>query len=168
MKIAISSSGKTLDSALDPRFGRAEYFIIVDPETMDFEVLENRQNFNLPQGAGIQAAKSIADNKADALITGHCGPKAFRVLQAAGVKIMTGASGTVSDVIEQLKAENLKLQPRRMSKATGLNNKKRLCRKPKWVSYNHEGHEEGLSIYLFCLCDLRVLRGGIIMGSVLP
>lgn len=103
MKIAISSSGKTLNSALDPRFGRAEYFIIVDPETMDFEVLENRQNFNLPQGAGIQAAKSIADNKVDDLITGHCGPKAFRVLQAAGVRIITGASGKVADVIEKFK-----------------------------------------------------------------
>jgi predicted Fe-Mo cluster-binding NifX family protein len=101
MKIAISSSGKTLDSAVDPRFGRAEYFIIVDPETMDFEVVENSQNFNLPQGAGIQAGKTIADNKVDALITGNCGPKAFKVLQSAGVKIMTGASGKVADVIEQ-------------------------------------------------------------------
>ena len=103
MKIAISSTGRDLNSNLDPRFGRAEYFIIVDPETMDFEVVENSQNFNLPQGAGIQAGKTIADNQVDALITGHCGPKAFRVLQSAGVKIMTGASGKVADVIEQFK-----------------------------------------------------------------
>jgi len=103
MKIAISSTGRDLNSNLDPRFGRAEYFIIVDPETMDFEVVENSQNFNLPQGAGIQAGMTIADNRVDALITGHCGPKAFRVLQSAGVKIMTGASGKVADVIEQFK-----------------------------------------------------------------
>ena len=103
MKIAISSTGRDLNSNLDPRFGRAEYFIIVDPETMDFEVVENSQNFNLPQGAGIQAGKTIADSRVDALITGHCGPKAFRVLQSAGVKIMTGASGKVADVIEQFK-----------------------------------------------------------------
>ena len=103
MKIAISSSGKTLDSAVDPRFGRAEYFIIVDPETMDFEVVENSQNLNLPQGAGIQAGKTIADNNVEALITGHCGPKAFKVLQAAGIKIMTGASGKIADAVTQYK-----------------------------------------------------------------
>jgi predicted Fe-Mo cluster-binding NifX family protein len=103
MKIAISSSGKTLDSDVDPRFGRAEYFIIVDPETMDFEVVENNQNLNLPQGAGIQAGKTIADHKVAALITGHCGPKAFTVLQSAGIKIITGASGKVADAIAQYK-----------------------------------------------------------------
>ncbi|MGD2037684.1 MAG: NifB/NifX family molybdenum-iron cluster-binding protein [Desulfobacterales bacterium] len=103
MKIAISSSGKTLDSDVDPRFGRAEYFIIVDPETMDFEVVENNQNLNLPQGAGIQAGKTIADHKVAALITGHCGPKAFTVLQSAGIKIITGASGKVADAIAHYK-----------------------------------------------------------------
>ena len=103
MRIAITSTGRGLDSDLDPRFGRTEYFIIVDPETMDFDVVENSQNLDLPQGAGIQAGKTIADHKVDVLITGHCGPKAFRVLQAGGVKIMTGASGKVADVIEQFK-----------------------------------------------------------------
>jgi predicted Fe-Mo cluster-binding NifX family protein len=107
MRIAISSTGRELDSNLDPRFGRAEYFIIVDPETMAFEVVENSQNFNLPQGAGIQAGKTIADNKVDTLITGHCGPKAFKVLQSAGVKIMTGASGKIADVIAQFKSGEL-------------------------------------------------------------
>ena len=64
-----------------------ECFIIVDPQNMAFEVVENQQNLNLPQGAGIQAAKTIVDNQAAVLITGHCGPKAFKVLQGAGVKI---------------------------------------------------------------------------------
>ena len=85
MKIAVSSSGKDLDDQLDPRFGRSAYFIIVDPEIMAFEVVENQQNLNLPQGAGIQAAKTIVDNEAEVLITGHCGPKAFKVLQSDGV-----------------------------------------------------------------------------------
>ncbi|MBW2515801.1 MAG: NifB/NifX family molybdenum-iron cluster-binding protein [Deltaproteobacteria bacterium] len=107
MKIAVSSSGKSLDSALDPRFGRAKYFVIVDPETMHFDVVENRQNFNLPQGAGIQAGMTIADHKVDALITGHCGPKAFKVLQSAGIQIITGASGKVADVIAQYKSGGL-------------------------------------------------------------
>jgi predicted Fe-Mo cluster-binding NifX family protein len=108
MRIAITSTGRELNSDLDPRFGRAEYFIIVDPETMDFEVVENSQNFDLPQGAGIQAGMTIADHQVDALITGHCGPKAFKVLQSAGVQIMTGVSGKVADVIAQYKSGEIK------------------------------------------------------------
>jgi predicted Fe-Mo cluster-binding NifX family protein len=107
MRIAISSQDKDLNANLDPRFGRAAYFIIVDPETMAFEVVENSQNLNLSQGAGIQAGKTIADNKVDVLITGHCGPKAFKVLKGAGVKIVTGAGGTVADAIAQFNSGEL-------------------------------------------------------------
>ena len=101
MKLAITSTGKELDSNLDPRFGRTSFFIMVEPEAMAFEVVENSQNLNLPQGAGIQAGKTIVDYHVDILITGHCGPKAFKVLRQAGVKVMTGARGTVSDAITQ-------------------------------------------------------------------
>jgi predicted Fe-Mo cluster-binding NifX family protein len=107
MRIAISSQDKELNANLDPRFGRAAYFIIVDPETMAFEVVENSQNLNLSQGAGIQVGKTIADNKVDVLITGHCGPKAFKVLQGAGVNIVTGAGGTVADAIAQFNSGEL-------------------------------------------------------------
>ena len=109
MRLAISSTGKNLDSNLDPRFGRAAYFILLDLETMDFNAVENTQNLNLPQGAGIQAGKAIADHQVDALITGHCGPKAFKVLQKAGVKIVTGAGGTVADAIDQFKKGELEV-----------------------------------------------------------
>ena len=109
MRLAITSTGKELDSNLDPRFGRTAYFIVVDPETMAFEVVENSQNLNLPQGAGIQAGKTIADNKVDVLITGHCGPKAFKVLRSAGVKIVTGAGGTVTDAIAQFNNGELEI-----------------------------------------------------------
>ena len=108
MNIAITSEGKDLDSKVDPRFGRAVYFIIVDPETMAFEVVENSQNLNLPQGAGIQAGKTIVDQKVDVLLTGNCGPKAFKVLQSAGVKIMTGVSGQIKDALMQFKNNELK------------------------------------------------------------
>jgi predicted Fe-Mo cluster-binding NifX family protein len=101
MRIAITATGRELTAKLDPRFGRAKYFIIADPESMAFEVVENRQNLDLPQGAGIQAGMTVANHKVDVLITGHCGPKAFKVLQKAGVQIMTGARGTVADVIAQ-------------------------------------------------------------------
>jgi predicted Fe-Mo cluster-binding NifX family protein len=109
MRLAITSTGEELDSNLDPRFGRTAYFIVVDPETMAFEVVGNSQNLNLPQGAGIQAGKTIADNKVDVLITGHCGPKAFKVLQKAGVKVMTGAGGTVTDAIAQFNNGELEI-----------------------------------------------------------
>ena len=109
MRLAITSTGKELDSNLDPRFGRTAYFIVVDPETMAFEVVENSQNLNLPQGAGIQAGKTIVDNKVDVLVTGHCGPKAFKVLRSAGVKIVTGAGGTVTDAIAQFNNGELEI-----------------------------------------------------------
>lgn len=104
MKVAVTSSGKTLDSALDPRFGRALYFLIVDTETMALEVKENTQNLNLPQGAGIQAGKTVADAGVEAVITGNCGPKAFNVLNAANIKVITGVSGTITEAVEQFKA----------------------------------------------------------------
>lgn len=109
MRLAVTSTGRKLNSNLDPRFGRAAYFMIVNPETMAFEVVENYQNLKLPQGAGIQAGKTVADNKVDVLITGHCGPKAFKVLQKAGVKIITGAGGTVSDAVVQFKNGELEI-----------------------------------------------------------
>ena len=107
MRIAVTSTGKNLDSNMDPRFGRAAYFIIVNPETMEYETVENSQNLNLPQGAGIQAGKTIIDNNADILITGNCGPKAFKVLQSAGIKIYTGAQGNVSDAVSKYKNGDL-------------------------------------------------------------
>ncbi|MBF0303207.1 MAG: NifB/NifX family molybdenum-iron cluster-binding protein [Desulfamplus sp.] len=103
MKAAVSSSGKTLESELDPRFGRASYFLIVDTETFDFEVKQNDQNMNLPQGAGIQAGKIVADCGVEVLITGNCGPKAYNVLDAVGIKVVTGTNGTVREVVEKFK-----------------------------------------------------------------
>jgi len=103
MKIAVTSTGTDLTSEMDPRFGRAAYFLVVDPDTMEFETVENSQNLSLPQGAGIQAGKTIADKKVDTLITGNCGPKAFRTLQAAGIKIVTNVSGRVVDAVEKFK-----------------------------------------------------------------
>jgi len=103
MKVAISSSGKELTSEVDPRFGRAAYFIIIDPETMENEAVANTQNLNLAQGAGIQAGKTIVDNNVDVVITGNCGPKAFQVLQSANIKTITGVSGRIIDVIAKFK-----------------------------------------------------------------
>jgi len=103
MKIAVTSTGRTLTSKVDPRFGRASYFIIIDSESGDFQAVENSQNLNLPQGAGIQAGKTIIENGAEVLITGNCGPKAFKVLESAGISIITGAKGTVDEVVQMYK-----------------------------------------------------------------
>jgi predicted Fe-Mo cluster-binding NifX family protein len=108
MKIAVTSTGPDLKSEMDPRFGRAAYFIIVDSATMEFKVVENSEGMNLTQGAGIQAGKTIVDNGVEVLITGYCGPKAFKVLESAGVKTVSGANGRVEDIIRDFKAGKLK------------------------------------------------------------
>ena len=103
MKIALTSTGKDLTSEMDPRFGRASYFIIVDPDTLEYETVEN-DHMNANQGAGIQAGKAIVEKGAEVLITGFCGPKAFQVLESAGIKTIVGAKGRVEDVISEYKS----------------------------------------------------------------
>jgi predicted Fe-Mo cluster-binding NifX family protein len=99
MKIAISSTGSTLESEVDPRFGRCQYFIVVDPETMVFEAVNNT-SAAAASGAGISAAKVITDKKVRAVLTGNCGPNAFEVLSSVGTDVITGVSGKIKDVIE--------------------------------------------------------------------
>lgn len=107
MKIVITSSGRFLESKVDPRFGRAPFFIAVDTDSGAFEVHDNVQNLNAAQGAGIQSAETVSRLGAETVITGHCGPKAFRTLAAAGVKIVTGAEGTVAEAVEAFNAGKL-------------------------------------------------------------
>ncbi len=107
MKIAITSQGKDIKSPVDPRFGRAMGFIIYDDETGGFDYVNNNQNLNVVQGAGIQTSKNIIDAGVRELITGNVGPKAFSALNQAGIKIMTGASGKVEDAIKDYKNGNL-------------------------------------------------------------
>jgi predicted Fe-Mo cluster-binding NifX family protein len=99
MKIAVTSTGKDLDAPMDPRFGRAAYILIVDSDTMAFEVLDNAENVNAFKGAGIQAAAMISDKHADVLLTGFCGPNAFKTLEAATVKVAGDVSGTVREAV---------------------------------------------------------------------
>lgn len=107
MKLAVTSQGATLQSPLDPRFGRAKHFILLDTETGAVAAVDNSVNLNAAQGAGIQAAKKIVELGVDALITGHVGPNAFSTLQAGKIRIYAGASGTVADAVEQFKAGKL-------------------------------------------------------------
>ena len=107
MKIAVSAMGTTLDTEIDPRFGRCQYFIIVDPDTMEFEALEN-SGAMAGGGAGISTAQTIAGKSIEAVLTGNCGPNAYQVLSAAGVKVVTDVSGKVGDAIQSYKSGKLK------------------------------------------------------------
>jgi predicted Fe-Mo cluster-binding NifX family protein len=108
VKVAVTAQGKTLESPVDPRFGRAQCFIVVETDTGEFEAVDNAQNLNAPQGAGIQAGRIVADRNCEAVITGHCGPNAFRTLSAAGVKVVVGAEGTVAEALEKFRSGELR------------------------------------------------------------
>ena len=107
MIIAVSSQGQELKAPLDPRFGRAAYFIFYDTENDSFEVLNNKPNLNASQGAGIQAAQAVSRGKAGAVITGHCGPKAFSALQAGGIAVYLCKENTVEEAIQAYKQGRL-------------------------------------------------------------
>ncbi|NLI48097.1 MAG: dinitrogenase iron-molybdenum cofactor biosynthesis protein [Acidobacteria bacterium] len=108
MKIAFTSSGDTLDSPLDSRFGRAPKFIVYDTDTQTHTAIDNAQNLNAAQGAGIQSAETVARAGVQHLVTGHCGPKAFRVLTAAGIAIYNCDAPTVREALERFHAGTLK------------------------------------------------------------
>lgn len=107
MKVAFTASGETLDAPLDGRFGRAPKFLIVDLESGAFDVIDNRQNMNAPQGAGVQSAETVARSGASCIVTGHCGPKAFRALSAAGIKIYNTDAPTVTEALDRFRSGKL-------------------------------------------------------------
>ncbi len=107
MKICVTATADGLDAQLDPRFGRCLYFVIVDSETMKFETVANAASGAMG-GAGIQAAQTVVSRGVDVLITGNVGPNAFQALSAAGIKIVTGAFGTLREVVERYKKGELK------------------------------------------------------------
>jgi predicted Fe-Mo cluster-binding NifX family protein len=99
MKIAVTSQGTTHDSPIDTRFGRAQYFLVHDDQTGTWESISNEQNMQAAQGAGIQAATTVANAGCTVLITGHCGPKAYRTLRSAGIDIYTSKAVTVDQAL---------------------------------------------------------------------
>ena len=106
MKIATTATGKTMDSPVDQRFGRAAYFVVVSTETMDFAVIDN-ENVAAAGGAGLSSAKVVIDAGAEAVLTGNCGPNAQRTLSVAGIKLYTGVTGTVAEAVELFKGGKL-------------------------------------------------------------
>src|SRR4030042_211356 len=106
MKIAVSAAGKDLNCQIDPRFGRCQYFIFIDPETMEFEALDN-EGLTAMGGAGVQAAQLIVQKGANTLITGNLGPNAASALSASGIKVYLVPGGTVKEGIEGYRSGNL-------------------------------------------------------------
>lgn len=102
MNICVTSQGDNLDSSIDPRFGRCNYFLIIDSDTLEFEAVENSFS-QAGGGAGIQSGQLMSSKGVKAVLTGNVGPNAFQTLNAAGIEIFTGASGTVREVVESYK-----------------------------------------------------------------
>ena len=103
MKIAVSSAGQTLDDSVEARFGRCAYFLVIDPDTLEFEPIQN-PNVALGHGAGIQSAQLLANKGATVVLTGNCGPNAFQTLGAAGIQVITGVTGQVREAVRMYKS----------------------------------------------------------------
>jgi len=99
MRIAISATGRDLDSSLDPRFGRCPYFLLVDPETQEYQVVPN-PGISAGGGAGIKAAQEVVKQGVKTLITGQCGPNAFEILAASGIRVLQAPCEPVRKVLE--------------------------------------------------------------------
>lgn len=107
MKVAFTTSGNTLESAMDPRFSRAAGYIIYDTDTETFVAVDNSKVLDTAHGAGIQATKAMVDRGAKCVVTGHCGPNAFRSLAAAGIKVYQTRAKTVAEALEAYRAGTL-------------------------------------------------------------
>lgn len=106
MKIAVTSSGETPDSQIDPRFGRTAYFLIGESEGDEFEAVNN-ENVAAAGGAGISSAKLVTDAGVEAVLTGNCGPNAERALRVANIKLYTGLTGTVAEAVTLFRSGKL-------------------------------------------------------------
>ncbi|MBW1767196.1 MAG: NifB/NifX family molybdenum-iron cluster-binding protein [Deltaproteobacteria bacterium] len=107
MKACVTSTGNDISADIDPRFGRCRVFLFVDTDTMECEAVENPAMM-AGGGAGTQAAQLVANKGATAVLTGNAGPNAFSALNAAGIDIYVGLTGTAKDAVEKLKKGGLK------------------------------------------------------------
>jgi len=107
MKVVITSKGTTMEDAVDPRFGRCGTFLLAGTDSDEVRAVSN-DAAALGGGAGVQAAQSVVDLGAEAVITGQLGPNSAQVLQAAGISVYVDASGSVQEALEAFKAGRLK------------------------------------------------------------
>ena len=119
MKVAVSAAGDSLDAQVDPRFGRCAYFLIIDTDTMSYEVMPN-SSAGAMSGAGIQAAEMVANTGVKAVLTGSVGPNAYQVLSSSGVQIVSGVFGTVREAVERFKRGELRASTAPMGFGMGM------------------------------------------------
>ena len=111
MKIAVTATAPEMTAAMDERFGRAPYFVAVETDDGTFEIIDNSVNVEATQGAGNKTAESLLQRGVKAVVTGHCGPNAFRVLTAAGIAVYSSGSCTVAEAVEKFNSGDLKVIP---------------------------------------------------------
>ena len=102
MKICVTADGNNMDSMVDPRFGRCQYFAIVDTDTNDAEFIDNLNKDGMG-GVGVQSGQMMAEKGIKTVLTGNVGPNAFQTLQAAGIEIISGVSGSIKEAVEKYK-----------------------------------------------------------------
>ena len=107
MRVCITAEGNNLDSNVDQRFGRCQYFIFFDTDTSEFEAVQN-ENVSGMGGVGVQSGQLVAERQAKVVITGKVGPNASQTLQAAGIDVVLDVSGSVKDAVERFKNGELK------------------------------------------------------------
>ena len=112
MKIAVSSLGTDLDAPVDLRFGRTQYYVLVESDDMTFETIQN-PHMSASGGAGIQAAQMMSNQGVQTVISGILGPNAYQTLQAIGIPMYQATGGSVREAVEAFKAGQLNqiLQP---------------------------------------------------------
>lgn len=110
MKVAVTAAVAALDAMVDPRFGRCAHFVVVETDDLAFEVIENATQ-SLDGGVGIQASQLLANRGIEAVLTGSCGPNARQTLDVVGIQVVVGCSGTVSEVVERFKSDQLRADP---------------------------------------------------------
>jgi predicted Fe-Mo cluster-binding NifX family protein len=106
MYIAITAKQPSLESDVDPRFGRCPFLLIIDTETGNFEPIEN-PNLHASSGAGIQTARMLVEKDVSVLMTGNCGPNAYQTLSAVGINVVTGISGSIQHALEQFRNQQV-------------------------------------------------------------
>jgi len=107
LKFAVTAQGPEARDGMDPRFGRARFFRVVDAATGQQTVVDNAAGANAAQGAGIQAAQSLVNLGVQAVVTGHVGPKAWTALQAANIAVYGVNGGTVEEAMKAFMAGQL-------------------------------------------------------------